>query len=121
MQLKHYQWTETADGNEVMGVIRVGGEVFTSVDFTHSQIQHLLGMSFAVEADQPATNQPAYVPTATGENLEAITERLESIYINDGWQAIKTLAVNYGIEKPAGGWDEAIPLIAAAEFKQVEG
>ena len=36
------------------------------------------------------------------------------------WQAVKAIAEPLGIAKPAGGWDEAIPLILDSEFADTE-
>jgi hypothetical protein len=42
-------------------------------------------------------------------------EELENLYVNEGWQPIKEIALKYKIPKPNNGWDEAIPLIVEAE------
>lgn len=34
------------------------------------------------------------------------------------WQAVKAIAEPLGIEKPPGGWDEAVPSILAIEFPE---
>jgi hypothetical protein len=34
------------------------------------------------------------------------------------WQAVKAIAEPLGIEKPSGGWDEAVPSILAIEFPE---
>lgn len=119
MAVQTYEWTLTADGHEVMGGIRIAGATFTNEDFTSSQIRHLVGMSFAKPVKSPETKptppQPIVNLGALGSEDEII-ERLLEIYETSGWTAIKALAYNYGItEKPSGGWDEAIPMIAAIE------
>lgn len=43
------------------------------------------------------------------------TEELQKLFEKKGWGAIRRIAEQYGIEKPTGGWDEAIPLIVEAE------
>jgi hypothetical protein len=52
-------------------------------------------------------------------DVSARTKELEDLYLSEdgGWRAIKALADPHKIEKPEGGWDEAIPLIVAAEAK----
>jgi len=123
-----YEWTETADGNVVMGAIRVVGNTFTSDDFSPSQIRHLVGMSLAIPAtEKPKLDVPKtpYKPSLKlGEmgTYDDAVERLTNIYLDSGWTAIKAIAANYGItQKPVGGWDEAIPLIAKLETNGGEG
>jgi len=36
------------------------------------------------------------------------------------WQTIKSIATQLGIEKPEGGWDEALPLILEAQRSQFD-
>ena len=43
------------------------------------------------------------------------SEELQKLFEKKGWGAIRRIAEPFGIEKPAGGWDEAIPLIIEAE------
>lgn len=47
-------------------------------------------------------------------------EELNKLYFGESgkeanWQSIKAIAEPLGINKPDGGWDEAIPLIVKAE------
>lgn len=43
------------------------------------------------------------------------TLELEELYKSQGYNAIASLAIKYGISKPSTGWKDAIPLIVQAE------
>jgi hypothetical protein len=43
------------------------------------------------------------------------TLELEELYKSQGYSAIATLAIKFGIPKPTSGWKDAIPLIVQAE------
>lgn len=43
------------------------------------------------------------------------TLELEELYKSQGYSAIASLAIKFGISKPASGWKDAIPLIVQAE------
>ena len=43
-------------------------------------------------------------------------EEREAELLEMTWQAVKAISEPLGISKPAGGWDEAIPLILDFEF-----
>jgi hypothetical protein len=43
-------------------------------------------------------------------------EEREAELLEMTWQAVKAIAEPLGISKPAGGWDEAIPLILDFDF-----
>ena len=47
-------------------------------------------------------------------------EQREAELLEMTWQAVKAIAEPFGISKPAGGWDEAIPLILDFEFPENE-
>jgi hypothetical protein len=52
------------------------------------------------------------------ENPETPFQRtleLEGLYKSQGYSAIATLAIKFGIPKPTSGWKDAIPLIVQAE------
>ena len=58
------------------------------------------------------TDNPAVTNSMTREERET---QLIEVYDQKGWQGIKAIADKLNISKPAGGWDEAIPLILDAE------
>lgn len=47
-------------------------------------------------------------------------EQREAELLEMTWQAVKAIAEPLDIAKPAGGWDEAIPLILDFEFPDTE-
>jgi hypothetical protein len=47
-------------------------------------------------------------------------EERETELLEMTWQAVKAIAEPLGISKPAGGWDETIPLILDFEFPDIE-
>jgi hypothetical protein len=67
----------------------------------------------------PAVHKLAEHPEQQGEgDIAPPPDRaaeLRSLYRQGGWRAIKSLADQYGIERPAAGWDSAIDLIVEAE------
>ena len=70
------------------------------------------------------TTQPTSNPEISTAELKASrTQELEAIYDDpdQGWRAIAALAAPLGVEKPASGWRDAIPLIVDAEFKDTPG
>ena len=48
-------------------------------------------------------------------------EELQKIFEEKGWGAIRRIAEKHDIQKPDGGWDDAIPLIVAAEEAAAKG
>ena len=57
------------------------------------------------------------VPPLKPKTREDRTAELREILDQDsGWRQIKAIAEPLGIEKPTGGWDEAIPEIIKKEF-----
>ena len=51
-------------------------------------------------------------------DLEHRKAQLEAIFEEQGWRGIAAIAKPLLIEKPEGGWDEAISLIVEAEYAQ---
>ena len=79
--------------------------------------------------DIPTVDMPAWLRAGWVTESELIAEPAESdpidryreltaILETDGWRAIKDIADGYGITKPSGGWDEAIPLIIEVEHDE---
>ncbi|NJN89518.1 MAG: hypothetical protein HC878_03500 [Leptolyngbyaceae cyanobacterium SL_5_14] len=64
-------------------------------------------------APSPAPT-PAVESPLSGEQ-EVRVQQLEAIYESEGYRGIQAIATPLGIEKPAGGWRDAIPLIVEAE------
>jgi len=61
---------------------------------------------------------PAPVPSPAAElppEVEVRMQQLEAIYESEGYRGIQAIAIPLGIEKPEGGWRDAIPLIVEAE------
>lgn len=50
-----------------------------------------------------------------GDPILSRINELEELYKADGWRPIADLGESLKIEKPAGGWRDAIPLIAQRE------
>lgn len=68
-----------------------------------------------VSPDQEVLLVPKAAAPTLAEAQARLTE-LEGIYITDGWQAIRAIAVPLGVEKHPDGWDSSLLRIIQAEF-----
>jgi hypothetical protein len=68
---------------------------------------------------QPEGEPDPNAPEGESDPANDRLNELMAIFENDGWPAIKEIATSLGInDKPAGGWEDAIPLIVEAEQQQ---
>jgi hypothetical protein len=88
-------------------LLRSGGIVPLSKSESESQPEPEAGSTEPTDTDNPAVTN-----SMTREERET---QLIEVYDQKGWQGIKAIADKLNISKPAGGWDEAIPLILDAE------
>jgi hypothetical protein len=65
--------------------------------------------------EKEETSKGQQVETEPQDARESRELELLGIYEVDGWRGLKAIAEPLGIEKPADGWDEAIPLILEKE------
>jgi len=65
-------------------------------------------------APSPAPS-PSHAVEPMSADQEVRYQQLEAIYGSEGYRGIQAIATPLGIEKPAGGWRDAIPLIVEAE------
>jgi hypothetical protein len=78
-----------------------------------------MGWSKSLPDTQNVQNQIQQKETTQTERQDRENELMDLYYGASGeesnWRAIKSIADSLGIEKPAEGWEEAIPLILKAE------
>ena len=71
----------------------------------------------AIHTLYEASSKPSKSVAPMGSNpaREQREAELQGL-LPDNWRSVKRIAQELGIEKPNGGWDEAIPLILQKEF-----
>jgi hypothetical protein len=86
-------------------------------DFDPSQHRRFNLRQSASPSPAPTpTPAPASAPTVElPPEVEVRIQQLEAIYESEGYRGIQAIAIPLGIEKPEGGWRDAIPLIIEAE------
>lgn len=67
------------------------------------------------KSDDKTETEISQSQDATTDSVLARINELEALYTRDGWRPIADLGESLGIEKPDGGWRDAIPLIAERE------
>jgi hypothetical protein len=98
--------------------------VINAEDFDPSQHKRFNPRKSASPSPAPApTPSPAPSPSLSPDEAESSlspdqevrVQQLEAIYESEGYRGIQAIATPLGIEKPAGGWRDAISLIVEAE------
>lgn len=68
---------------------------------------------------EPEEDEVTLLPPPERDPIDEAKSRLtelDSIYITDGWKAIKAIAEPLGVEKHPDGWDASLLRIVEAEF-----
>ena len=86
-------------------------------DFNPAEHKRFNPRKSASPSPSPApTPAPAPAPESPlSPEAEVRTQQLEAIYESEGYRGLQAIATPLGIEKPAGGWRDAILLIVEAE------
>lgn len=91
-------------GNESIEVHRIDASAYLALGWSQ---------------EKPSTQEPSIEETGEEESnsfpLPDRETQLREMLAEGNWREVAKIAKNLGIVKPEGGWDEAVPLIIAAE------
>lgn len=80
------------------------------LDSELNSVQSLVKQGVIAPLESPEVAETLTQPTPTSRE-----EQLRLLYRTEGYKAIQVIADPLGIKKPEKGWEDAIPLIVAAE------